>query len=127
MKSLLILIISLLATSLAQTLLLTDSSHGLILSNDAGMTLYIFTNDSDGENTCYDACASTWPPLLVEALLELPEGVSGELGLTTRKDGSLQLTLRGMPLYYFAGDSQAGDTNGQGLGNAWFVATALED
>ncbi len=127
MKPLLILILSLLTTALAQGLLLTDSSHGPILSDEQGMTLYIFTSDTDGESSCYDACASAWPPLLVEVLPELPEGVSGELGLTTRKDGSLQLTLRGMPLYYFAGDSQAGDTNGQGLGNVWFVVQASED
>ena len=43
---------------------------------------------------------------------------------TTRKDGSGQVTFKRWPLYYFAGDSAAGDTKGQGVGGKWFVVDA---
>ncbi len=89
-----------------------------------GLTLYTFANDTEGMSTCTGNCATTWPPLLVE------EGeptasmdVTGSLGVYERmEDGGRQLTYNGMPLYYFSGDSKPGDTNGQGLGNVWFVA-----
>ena len=43
-----------------------------------------------------------------------------------RGDGSTQVTYNKHPLYYYAGDSQAGQQNGQGLnafGAAWFAVT----
>ena len=89
-----------------------------------GLTLYTFAHDTEGMSTCTGDCATTWPPLLVEegeptASME----VTGSLGVYERmEDGGRQLTYNGMPLYYFSGDSKPGDTNGQGLGNVWFVA-----
>jgi predicted lipoprotein with Yx(FWY)xxD motif len=44
------------------------------------------------------------------------------LGSTIRDDGSRQLTIASHPIYTFAGDSAAGQTNGQGLtlnGGVW--------
>ena len=49
-------------------------------------------------------------------------GVTGALGTITRDDGTMQVTLGGTPLYYFGADKAAGDTNGQGLGEVWFLA-----
>ena len=34
------------------------------------------------------------------------------------------MTYDGRPLYHFAGDAKPGDTNGQAVGNVWFVLTA---
>jgi predicted lipoprotein with Yx(FWY)xxD motif len=48
--------------------------------------------------------------------------VTGELGIITRTDGSMQATYNGWPLYYFAGDAASGDANGQNVGEVWFVA-----
>ena len=38
-----------------------------------------------------------------------------------RDDGTTQLTVNGFPAYYFANDAAAGDTNGQGVGDVWWV------
>jgi len=43
------------------------------------------------------------------------------LGTLTRSDGGIQVTYNGMPLYNFAADKAAGDTNGQGVKNLWHV------
>ncbi len=50
-------------------------------------------------------------------------GVSGTIGTVTRDDGTTQVTYNGKPVYYFAGDQSAGQTNGQGIGGVWSVAT----
>ena len=52
----------------------------------------------------------------------VPAGVSGALTTFARPDGSMQLALNGMPLYYYAKDTKAGDTTGEGVGGEWFVA-----
>jgi predicted lipoprotein with Yx(FWY)xxD motif len=91
----------------------------LILANSDGLSLYTFTPDKNGAPTCYDACAKAWPPVLVDN--EKANELSGALATAPRKDGSLQLTVDGRPVYLFSGDGQAGDINGEGLGNIWFL------
>ena len=49
------------------------------------------------------------------------------VGTTKRKDGKLQVTYGGHPLYFFAQDKKAGDVNGQGFvhfGGTWWVVSA---
>jgi predicted lipoprotein with Yx(FWY)xxD motif len=46
------------------------------------------------------------------------------VGTITRKDGSKQITYNGMPVYYYFKDAAPGDTNGQGVGTAWYVVSA---
>lgn len=99
-----------------------DAKLGLFLTGDAERTLYSYMKDTEGVSTCYDACATNWPPLLADALPQLPAGVGGELSLVARKDGAKQVAYNGRPLYYWRRDAKAGDTLGQGLGEAWFVA-----
>ncbi|MGH2681814.1 MAG: COG4315 family predicted lipoprotein [Actinomycetota bacterium] len=100
------------------------SDLGTILSDADGRTLYLFLNDSGGESTCYDDCAANWPALVTEGD-PLAEGEADVtlLGTTERTDGGLQVTYNGNPLYYFAGDEAPGDTNGQGLIDAWYVVS----
>ncbi len=99
---------------------------GKYMTGDGDKTLYIFTNDKagDGKSTCYDACATNWPPLIVPAGAKVSAGAdaTGEFATITRTDSKLQATYKGMPLYYFAADAAAGDTKGQGLNGKWFVA-----
>ncbi|HUG84921.1 MAG TPA: hypothetical protein VMM13_10170 [Euzebya sp.] len=99
-----------------------DNDLGQILVDGDGLTLYGFTNDSDGTSACTGDCAATWPPLIVEEDFTVAEGLDAATFSTTeREDGSLQLVVGDWPLYYFAADGGPGDVNGQGVGGVWFV------
>ena len=81
-------------------------------------TVYTFDSDTPGVSKCTGGCASTWPPVSI-ASGTTPTGgpgVTGQLGTITRADGSLQVTYKGMPLYFFHSDANAGDTKGNYTG-----------
>ena len=40
-----------------------------------------------------------------------------------RTDGSMQVKAGAWPLYYFKNDAAAGDVNGQGQGDVWYVVS----
>jgi predicted lipoprotein with Yx(FWY)xxD motif len=98
---------------------------GQFLTDDQGQTLYVLLNDSANTSSCTDSCAQTWPPFVTtEANPAVGDGLDAKLlGTLTRADGSQQLTYNQRPLYHFAGDAKPGDTNGQGIGSVWFVAS----
>ena len=100
-----------------------DSEFGEIVVDDEGMTVYMFDNDTQGgdASSCVGECATNWPAVTTDAEAPAVEGLTGELSTITGVDGSMQITLNGWPLYYFAGDSAAGDVNGQGQGGIWWV------
>ena len=102
-----------------------ETDAGTSLVGPDGMTLYIFTQDTDGTSTCYEDCAAAWPPFEVDAgaTVEAGEGVTGELGITERDDGASQVTYEGMPLYFYAADAEPGDATGEGVGDVWFIAS----
>jgi predicted lipoprotein with Yx(FWY)xxD motif len=104
----------------------TDPEYGAVVTGKDGKSLYVFTKDTvAGQSACNGDCAVNWPPVTVTAASDAAAGtgVSGALATITRADGSLQLTLGGKPLYYFKGDAAAGDTNGQGLNDVWYLVT----
>jgi predicted lipoprotein with Yx(FWY)xxD motif len=98
---------------------------GTFVTDGAGRTLYRFDNDSarPPKSTCNGDCAKTWPPLLIKSPGKIyPKGVNPKiLGYVERADGHCQVTINGHPVYYFAGDAQPGDINGQGLKGVWFA------
>src|SRR3954468_17360983 len=97
---------------------------GTYLTGAGGKTLYIFPKDSPNKSVCEGDCAAKWPPVIVSGdVPAAPSGVTGALTTFARSDGSMQLAINGLPLYYFAPDTKAGDTTGQGVGGVWFVAT----
>lgn len=104
----------------------TSSSDTIesFLTDANGYTLYTFTKDTAGVSNCADDCAKNWPPFTVASADSLVAGVGieGELATIERADGKLQVTYKGMPLYYFASDALPGDTTGQGVGDVWFAA-----
>lgn len=101
-----------------------DGTLGSYVTGRDGMALYLFKPDTGTASSCNDDCAKKWPPLTVDDPDDVAagSGVTGALGTITRADGSMQVTLAGHPLYYFAGDKAPGDVNGQGLNDVWFLA-----
>lgn len=104
---------------------LADSDLGEILVDGDGLSLYLFEADEDGESTCYGDCATNWPPLLTEGDPVPGDGVDGGLLATAeREDGSAQVTYAGHPLYYWVGDEEPGDVEGQGVQDVWWLVDA---
>lgn len=98
---------------------------GVVLQAPNGLTLYRFTTEKNGTIACTGDCATTWPPLLAESgkVPAASQDLAGSLGTVERPDGTMQVTFKGKPLYTFAGDSEPGQANGQGLGGVWFAVT----
>jgi predicted lipoprotein with Yx(FWY)xxD motif len=104
----------------------TESALGDILTNGEGNTLYLFMADTPGEPTaCTGACTDNWPAFTGQAAAG--EGADASLvGTAASADlygGAPQVTYNGWRLYYFAGDAGPGDTNGQGVGDVWWVVS----
>jgi predicted lipoprotein with Yx(FWY)xxD motif len=83
-----------------------------------GFTLYRFTADKGSTPTCYGACAKQWPPLLTEGKPNGVDVIRSKIGTTKRKDGTIQVTYFGYPLYTFSGDRVEGGATGLVNGNA---------
>jgi predicted lipoprotein with Yx(FWY)xxD motif len=110
------------------TVALGKTKLGSILVDSKGITLYDFAQDKGGTSSCYGACAALWPPLITKGKPVAGRGVRGSLlGTTKRKDGKLEVTYNGHPLYYFVTDRKRGQTTGQAVdqfGAPWWVISA---
>jgi predicted lipoprotein with Yx(FWY)xxD motif len=85
---------------------LVGSEYGRVISDGKGEALYLFDKESTKRSQCYGACARAWPPLLTKGKPRAGKGVKGSLlGTTRRKNGKLQVTYGGQPLYYYVDDS----------------------
>src|SRR2546428_8490157 len=94
------------------------SMGAILVAASNGHTVYTFKSDTPGVSNCKSGCISAWPPLSVPSG-STPmggAGVTGPLGTITRDDRSLQVTYKGLPLYFFHSDSKAGYTNGNYTG-----------
>lgn len=101
---------------------MTTGALGTFLTDENGRTLYVFLSDNNGPSVCYGGCATAWPPLLTNGMAVAGTGVQqGLLGITTRNDGTTQVTYNGWPLYYWFRDSAPGEMKGQWVNNLWFV------
>jgi predicted lipoprotein with Yx(FWY)xxD motif len=101
-----------------------DSVLGPIVVDAQGRTVYYFDKDTAGSGTssCSGQCLADWPAATTDTdPPQVSPDVTGQVSTLTRDDGSVQLTLDGMPLYLFAGDKAAGDINGQAQQGVWWV------
>ena len=100
---------------------------GVILVGPRGQTLYLFSPGPNGPSGCYGRCARNWPPLrAVGRPVALPgSGVKqGWLSTTRRRDGIVQVTYDGHPLYLNGGDTKPGSLKGdhtREFGGRWYV------
>jgi predicted lipoprotein with Yx(FWY)xxD motif len=105
-------------------LTLHKTPYGRVVFDGHSRALYLFGRDKHRSSTCYGSCASTWPPFIVRGKPRAGAGVrAGLIGTTRRRDGKLQVTYGGHPLYYYKGDPK-GQAKCQGVRNAggiWLV------
>lgn len=107
------------------TVSVLSTDVGRILVDSRGRTLYLFAPDRTNASTCYGKCAAFWPPLLTAGAPHAARGAKATLlGTTKRKDGKVQVTYAGHPLYLFKQDTAAGDAHGQGVENVWYALSA---
>lgn len=98
------------------------SGLGKVLVDAEGMTVYLYTPDEGSTSVCYGGCESAWPPVVAAGKPTAGAGAtSSALGTTKRKDGTMQVTYEGHPLYTFAGDKAPGEATGQEDEGVWFV------
>jgi len=113
------------AASPRAKVLVRVTSVGGVLADARGHTLYSYAFDKGRTPACYGACASLWPPFLTGAKPVAGIGAKARLlGTTKRKDGKLQVTYAGHPLYLFSGDAKGGQIKGQGYDGSWWALAA---
>ena len=96
-----------------------DSEKGKVLTDQKGMTLYVFDKDEAGKSACNGPCATNWPPLMAvgDAKSE------ADYTVIIRDDGSKQWAYKGKPLYTWVKDTKPGDISGDGVAaNTWHIA-----
>jgi predicted lipoprotein with Yx(FWY)xxD motif len=100
---------------------------GMVLVDGSGRTLYLFEKDQPNQSACTGACVAAWPIDQSSGTPKAGGGVKASLlGTVRRADGTTQVAYNGHPLYYYDGDSGAGQLNGQDVdafGAKWFVVT----
>jgi predicted lipoprotein with Yx(FWY)xxD motif len=101
-----------------------NGKSAAILTDASGKTLYYFTSDTPTSSACSGGCASTWPPLLFSGngSPQSASSLPGTLSVVSDANGA-QVAYNGHLLYTYSGDSGPGQTNGEGIGGKWFVAT----
>ena len=107
------------------TVIAAHSGSGGAFLTDSGRSVYLWAADSMNMSDCSGACAGAWPPVMATGKVTGANGVKpSDLGTIARAGGGKQVTYNGHPLYFFAGDSGPGQTNGQGsdsFGAKWWL------
>ena len=102
-----------------------NTRFGPILFDGRDRVLYGFTRDKrGGKSTCYGACAAAWPVYFSKGRVRAMRGVKQSLiGTVRRRNGRLQVTYNGWPLYYYAheGPREVKCQNVDEFGGLWLV------
>ena len=103
-----------------------NTKNGTYLIGFNGQTLYSFDKDTAVASNCTGTCASVWPPYVVpntSVLKNVQSGIPGNVGTIARADGTLQVTYKGKPLYFYANDATGSDTKGNGVNGLWHIVS----
>jgi predicted lipoprotein with Yx(FWY)xxD motif len=119
------------STPTAASAALVTSKHNklgtILAAGPKRLTVYLFAADTASKSACTSACATVWPPVTTNGQSRAVGGaMAADLGTITRPDGTMQVTYKGHPLYFYAKDGDAGDAYGEGLksfGADWYVLT----
>lgn len=113
------------AASSGVALRMAKTPLGTVVVDSKGRTIYQYDKDTQGTKTsaCVGSCVGLWPAVYVTGTPKV-SGVTGKVGTISAAGGKKQLTLNGWPLYYYAGDSNSGQVNGQGVDGIWWVLTS---
>ena len=94
------------SASKGRTIKAVGSEYGKVVADAKGEAFYLFDKEDGPKSECYGACAAAWPPVLTKGKPRAGKGVKASLlGTTKRKNGKLQVTYAGQPLYYYVDDS----------------------
>jgi len=115
------------AVAHAKTVKVIHSQYGRILGDGSGHALYLFTRDRTSSSRCAGECAGHWPPFVTRSGVRAGAGAQAALlGTHRRRDGTLQVTYAGHPLYFYVGDRRPGQVLCQDVeefGGRWYVVT----
>jgi len=101
-----------------------SATLGEYLTDTKGMTLYVFADDKKLESSCTGTCLEMWPAFVFDNkdLKASTDTLSKRMNVIKRTDGTYQYAYGEKPVYYYAGDKNPGDTNGNGLNNGkWSI------
>lgn len=113
------------ASTSAAELSVAESKAGQIVVGAQGLSVYYFTKNTkdSGNSVCTGACLTSWPPVTSTTATPTVNGVTGKVGTIPTADGKMQVTINGMPIYYYSKDQTAGDITGQGVGGVWYLVS----
>jgi len=103
------------------SVMVLNRSNANYLTDVRGLTLYYSSADTQGtasataQSNCAGQCATAWPVFYVSQVVAPSLLSQGDFGSIARPDGMEQLTYKGWPLYFYSGDIQSGDINGNGV------------
>lgn len=101
---------------------------GYVLATATGRTVYWYSKDVKGSglSACASTCQTAWPAVTGTPAVAAGVRLTDKLGTITRSGGVVQATYNGYPLYTYAADGSAGQTNGNGFGGLWHVFTGAQ-
>jgi predicted lipoprotein with Yx(FWY)xxD motif len=95
---------------------------GDVIADAACQPLYVNDVDNEKKISCTGECARVWIPVTLPGKGSVravtPQQV-GQVDLVKRPDGQTQVALNDKPLYRFSGDTEPGDTNGEGVSDSY--------
>lgn len=111
------------STSSDKTLTTSITQLGEILVGENGKTVYVFTQDKkdSGVSACTGNCLENWPPVVADGKPTVSDDITATIGTIDMPNGQKQVTVDGMPVYYWHEDENPGEVKGQGVGNVWYA------